>query len=120
AGSVPKIRGICLDKNDNVYLSGFISSAVVIGGTTVTYTNVTPGNGNSLIVKFLPTGTLAWVRTSMPSGGGGDVLGKCTVDTSGTLLITGGVANLGISVFGYTVSPPPSSPSNGNVFYVFD
>jgi hypothetical protein len=117
SGNVPKFSGITLDKIDNLYLTGAFTGTVNVGGTTVTYTNVSPGLGNSIIVKFSPTGNLLWVKTSLPSGGGGDVLGSCTVDTSGTKVITGGRANLGITVFGYTV---PGSSSNGNMFYTFD
>ncbi|MBX3164065.1 MAG: T9SS type A sorting domain-containing protein [Bacteroidetes bacterium] len=114
-----RISGITLDKNDNVYMSGFITNSVTIGGTPVTHTNVPQGLGNSIIVKFSPTGSLLWYKTSNPSGGGGDVLGKCTLDTSGTKVITGGVASLGITVFGYTL-PPPQNTARANVFYVFD
>ncbi|MBX3164814.1 MAG: T9SS type A sorting domain-containing protein [Bacteroidetes bacterium] len=121
SGNVPKIRGIVLDKNDNVYVSGFFTGTVNIGGTSVSYTNVSSGNSNSIIFKFSPAGSLLWYNTSNPSGVGGDILGKCTMDTSTTVLITGGVAAMGTAtVFGYAVnSPVPIQSANANVFYHF-
>ncbi|MBX3164699.1 MAG: T9SS type A sorting domain-containing protein [Bacteroidetes bacterium] len=121
SGFIPIIRDVVLDKNDNVYLSGsFTFTTTIASGIVITTTNVPQGSGNGLIMKFSPTGNLLWHKTSTPSQNlGGDVLRFCTIDTSGTKVITGGVALLGISVFGYTVSSQYVS-QYANVFYVFD
>ncbi|MBX3164670.1 MAG: T9SS type A sorting domain-containing protein [Bacteroidetes bacterium] len=121
APSAFRVRGVCLDKNDNIYLSGYITNSITIAGSPVTFTNASSGNGNSLIMKCSPTGSLLWFNVSMSSGVGGDILGKCTLDTSGTVFITGGVAAMGTAtVFGYAVnSPVPIQSANANVFYRF-
>src|SRR5690606_20774987 len=122
SGKVPNLRGVALDKNDKVDVSGLFTGSVNSRVHPVSYIHVSQGLNNSLIFKFSPTGSLLWYKTSIPSGGGGDILGKCTMDTSGTVLITGGVAAMGTAtVFGYAVNPPvPIQSANANVFYHFD
>src|SRR5690606_729038 len=67
--------------------------------------------------KFSPAGNLLWYKISTNTTNSADNLGYVTVDTSASIVATGGGADNGSVVFGYTIS---TSIGKGNPIYFID
>lgn len=103
----PAIVGIALDKNDNIYLSGFFNNTISIGSGTIllpTSSTLIPSvfADNSLVMKCNPVGTCQWYSRGFSSVSDGAT--GCVIDTSGSKLVVSGRAWNNSSVFGYTVN----------------
>jgi len=117
----PEIYGIALDKNDNIYLSGLFNNTVNIGPGTILLptpsTAIPNANAvNSLIMKFSPSGNMLWYKRGNSSVS--DALEGCTVDTSGTKVVTGGAIWNGGTLFSYYANTGVGTYAN--LFLILD
>lgn len=72
SGSDDRAEGIAIDANRNVYVAGHVNNGV---------------NFDYQLVKYTPSGTVAWVRTY--NGGSDDFGGGVATDADGNVYITG-------------------------------
>ncbi|MBX3163946.1 MAG: T9SS type A sorting domain-containing protein [Bacteroidetes bacterium] len=119
----PRIVGITLDRNDNVYISGAFSKTINIGNGTILVpsTTLSPNNywNNSLVAKFSPNGTMLWYKRSYNTLVGGDALNHgIALDTAQNTVMVGGGAVNGANVFGYTINS--GNAPTGTVIYALD
>lgn len=109
-GSNLGATSLMLDKNDNIYISGYYLSDVNLGnGVSLTYTSF---SSNYFIAKFTPGGTALWAKKVPVRGGEIDQL---LVEENGDIYITGqyGASYLqgggGLQVGTITLPAPTSS-----------
>lgn len=97
------VNGVCLDNNDNVYLSGYIDSPVNIGGGTT----LTPMSAiNTLIMKYSPTGTMLWYKCNNTNSGLDNATGIAVDATGNVVVVPVRAGGSGSTVFGYPVNAP--------------
>ena len=88
------VEGFGMDSNGNVYVVGL----------TELFESPSPGREDYLLIKILPTGDTAWVRT-MPTGNGtNDRLYDIAFDDGDNIYVTGGLSitgNLDIAMIKY-------------------
>ncbi len=119
-GYYPAINDIKFDKNDNIYLCGAIVDTTVINANTVllpVLSTLIPGfAGNSLLIKLNSAGVLQWYQRSYSNIA--DAFAKCSLDTSGTKIMTSGRAWNGSVLFGNTYNTWVGTWANS--FYIFN
>ncbi len=80
-------NGIAIDPTGYLIVTGEFSGTVDFGGTTL---STKGGNYDMFVAKFLPDGTLVWVRQA---GGVNSTIGKSiSADASGNIYVTGSLS----------------------------
>ncbi len=98
-------KGIALDANGNIFVSGNFQNIAIFGDTTVT----SSGGTDIFIVKYSKNGIVQWVQTA--GGSNDDVSQDMTIDSNGNVYIAGGIQ--GTATFGTTSL---TSGGDGDIF----
>ena len=80
-------KGVAIDNESNVYVTGFFEDTVSFGNLTAS----SSGSLDIFIVKYKNNGTVAWVQTA--GGTSGDFGFGITTDASGNVYVTGTFKN---------------------------
>lgn len=94
-------HGVSIDKNGNVYLTGWFSSSMVPMGSHVLLNSGT-GTADAFVAKFTPSGNVLWAKSA--GGSGADVAYGIATDTIGNTYITGMFLSSSASFGAYTLN----------------
>lgn len=107
-----KSKGIALDINGNVYITGYFNSPV-INFDSISL-NTTMGN-DLFIAKYNNNGDILWAKNV--GGGSGDYSNSIATDEMGNSFITGYFTSASI-LFGTTTLNNPFSASGGHNYFI--
>ncbi|MCF8372928.1 MAG: T9SS type A sorting domain-containing protein [Bacteroidales bacterium] len=97
--SAEYITGICIDQNDNIYITGYFNSQTLSFGTTQL---LSAGDKDIFVAKLNPTGEPIWAKSF---GGNGTDYGRgIASDNAGSIYITGDFTSNSISFDTITIN----------------
>ena len=108
-------RGVVVDANGSIILTGNFSSPTITFGTT---TLTTAGSADIFILKYDPNGNVLWAKQQDAGGTGVDDALSIAVDASDNVLVTGSFVSPTITFGTTTLTNATSSNIYTDIFIV--